>query len=77
MTRNFSLGAGFGLILGIGLYGIVYLLPVYLARVRGYSSLEIGEIVFVTGIFQFISAPIAGMLSRRWDRATYWSPASC
>jgi DHA2 family multidrug resistance protein len=65
--RNFSLGAGFGLILGIGLYGIVYLLPVYLARVRGYSSLEIGEIVFVTGIFQFISAPIAGMLSRRWD----------
>ncbi len=65
--RNFTLGAVFGLILGIGLYGIVYLLPVYLARVRGYSSLEIGEIVFVTGIFQFISAPIAGMLSRRWD----------
>jgi len=65
--RNFTLGAVFGLMLGIGLYGIVYLLPVYLARVRGYSSLEIGELVFVTGIFQFISAPIAGTLSRRWD----------
>lgn len=65
--RNFSLGAGFGMVLGIGLYGIVYLLPVFLARVRGYSSLEIGGLVFVTGIFQFISAPIAGMLSRRWD----------
>lgn len=65
--RNFTLGASFGLILGIGLYGIVYLLPAYLARVRGYTSLEIGELVFVTGIFQFISAPIAGTLSRRWD----------
>jgi DHA2 family multidrug resistance protein len=65
--RNFTLGAVFGLILGIGLYGIVYLLPAYLARVRGYSSLQIGELVFVTGIFQFISAPIAGILSRRWD----------
>lgn len=65
--RNFTLGAAFGLVLGIGLYGIVYLMPVFLARVRGYTSLEIGEIVFVTGIFQFISAPIAGLLSRRWD----------
>ena len=65
--RNFTLGASFGLMLGIGLYGIVYLLPVFLARVRGYSSLEIGELVFVTGVFQFISAPMAGILSRRWD----------
>jgi DHA2 family multidrug resistance protein len=65
--RNFTLGAVFGLILGIGLYGIVYLLPIFLARVRGYTSLEIGEIVFVTGVFQFVSAPIAGILSRRWD----------
>jgi DHA2 family multidrug resistance protein len=65
--RNFCLGAGFGMVLGVGLYGIVYLLPVFLARVRGYDSLEIGELVFVTGIFQFIAAPIAGVLSRRWD----------
>ena len=62
--RNFSLGAGFGLILGIGLYGIVFLLPVFLARVRGYSSLQIGELVFVTGLFQFMAAPLAGTLSR-------------
>lgn len=66
-NRNFTLGASFGMVLGVGLYGIVYLLPVYLARVRGYDSLEIGELVFVTGIFQFISAPMAGLLSRRWD----------
>ena len=65
--RNFSLGTAYGFILGIGLYGIVYLMPAFLGRVRGYNSLQIGELVFVTGIFQFISAPIAGMLSRRFD----------
>jgi DHA2 family multidrug resistance protein len=63
-NKDFSVGALFGLVLGIGLYGIVYLLPVYLARVRGYSSLQIGELVFVTGLFQFAASPIAGMLSR-------------
>ena len=62
--RNFTLGAMFGMVLGVGLYGIVYLLPVYLARVRGYSSMQIGELVFVTGLFQFMSAPLAGTLSR-------------
>lgn len=66
-NRNFTLGALFGLVLGIGLYGIQYLLPVFLGRVRGYTSLEIGEMLFVTGLCQFISAPIAGMLSRRFD----------
>ena len=35
--------------MGIGLYGLTYLYPVYLARVRGYSSLQIGETMFVTG----------------------------
>ncbi len=65
--RNFSLGTAYGFILGIGLYGIVYLMPAFLGRVRGYNSLQIGEMLFVTGIFQFISAPIAGILSRRFD----------
>ena len=35
--------------MGIGLYGLTYLYPVYLGRVRGYSSLQIGETMFVTG----------------------------
>ena len=36
-------------VLGIGLYGLTYLYPVYLARVRGYSALMIGETMFVSG----------------------------
>ena len=53
--------------LGVGLYGLVYLYPVFLARVRGYNSLQIGETMFVTGIFMMITAPIAGTLSQRVD----------
>ena len=47
--RNFLAGSAFSFVMGIGLYGLTYLYPVYLARVRGYSSLQIGETMFVTG----------------------------
>ncbi|MBI1213004.1 MAG: DHA2 family efflux MFS transporter permease subunit [Alphaproteobacteria bacterium] len=65
--RNFTLGTSYGFILGIGLYGLVYLMPAFLGRVRGYNSMQIGEILFITGLCQFIAAPIAGMLARRYD----------
>ena len=65
--RNFSLGCLYSLIIGVGLYGSVYIVPLFLARVRGLNSLQIGEIMFVTGVFQFVSAPIAGALSKKLD----------
>ena len=40
---------------------------VYLAQVRGYNALMIGETLFVTGLTQFISAPICGRLMSRMD----------
>jgi len=65
--RNFAVGTMFSFIVGIGLYGAVYVMPLFLARVRGYNSLEIGLTMFVTGAFQFLSAPMAGFLARRID----------
>ncbi len=63
--RNFRTGAMFSFVLGIGLYGLTYVYPVYLARVRGYSALQIGETMFVTGLCMFLMAPISGTLMRR------------
>src|SRR5437763_2216429 len=40
--RNFGLGSLFSFVLGIGLYGLTYLYPVYLAQIRGYNALMIG-----------------------------------
>jgi DHA2 family multidrug resistance protein len=65
--RNFAGGCLFSFAMGIGLYGLTYLYPVYLGRVRGYSALQIGETMFVSGLCMFATAPIAGRLSGRVD----------
>src|SRR3954447_26411692 len=65
--RNFAAGCAFSFVMGIGLYGLTYLYPLYLGRVRGYSSLQIGETMFVSGVCMFLTAPIAGRLSRSLD----------
>jgi DHA2 family multidrug resistance protein len=66
--RNFAVGCAFSFVMGVGLYGLTYLYPIYLARVRGYSALQIGETMFVTGICMFLTAPIAGRLSSKVDQ---------
>ena len=69
-TRNFAFGSLFSFILGIGLYGSVYLVPLFLGRVRGYDSLQIGETMFVTGAAMFLSAP-----DRRGSSRSAWTCA--
>jgi MFS transporter, DHA2 family, multidrug resistance protein len=66
-NRNFALGSMFSFVLGIGLYGLTYLYPVYLAQVRGYNSLMIGETMFVSGLAMFFSAPVVGRLAAKFD----------
>ncbi len=66
-NRNFTAGCIFSFTMGIGLYGLTYLYPVYLARIQNYSSMMIGETMFVTGIAMFLTAPIAGRLSLKVD----------
>jgi MFS transporter, DHA2 family, multidrug resistance protein len=66
-NRNFAFGCFFSFTMGIGLYGLTYLYPVYLARVHQYSALQIGETLFVTGIAMFLTAPLAGRLSAKVD----------
>lgn len=66
-NRNFAFGSLFSFTMGIGLYGLTYLYPVYLGRIRGYDALMIGETMFVTGLCMFLTAPVAGRLSQKLD----------
>ncbi len=66
-NRNFTAGCLFSFTMGIGLYGLTYLYPVYLARIQHYSAMMIGQTMFVTGIAMFLTAPIAGRLSTKVD----------
>jgi DHA2 family multidrug resistance protein len=66
-NRNFAIACGFSFVLGVGLYGATYLLPLFLGLVRGHDSLETGSIMMVTGAAQLVMAPIATLLERRID----------
>ncbi|HZB92316.1 MAG TPA: DHA2 family efflux MFS transporter permease subunit [Stellaceae bacterium] len=67
LNRNFAVGCLYSFVLGVGLYGSIFLLPMFLARVRGLNALQIGVIMMVTGVAQFLSAPLAAALSRRLE----------
>ena len=64
---NFALGCFFSFVTGIGLFSTIYLTPVFLARVRGFSALDIGLAIFSTGLFQILAIPFYTMLARRID----------
>lgn len=64
---TFAMACVLNFVIGFGLYAATYLMPVYLGLVRGYSSLDIGTTVFVTGIAMLFGAPIAARLSGAVD----------
>ncbi|NJA06468.1 DHA2 family efflux MFS transporter permease subunit [Methylococcaceae bacterium WWC4] len=66
-NRNFAVGCVFSFILGIGLFTLLYLMPVYLASVKGLNSLQIGQYIMITGLFQLLSAFVAGPLAKVMD----------
>jgi DHA2 family multidrug resistance protein len=65
---SFAFACAFNLVIGFGIFASTYLVPVYLGRIRGYNSLQIGTTVFVVGIAQFVSTIIAARLSERVDQ---------
>ena len=67
VDRNFALGSMFSFVLGIGLYGLTYLYPIYLGEIRGYNALMIGQTLFISGATMFLTAPIVGSLMTRID----------
>jgi DHA2 family multidrug resistance protein len=66
-ARSFAVGCSLSFCLGVGLFGSVYLMPVFLAYVRHHNAFEIGTIMLVTGAAQLAAAPIAGALESRLD----------
>ncbi len=66
-SRTFALGCFFSFVTGIGIFATIYLTPLFLARVRGFSASEIGMTVLATGLFQVLSIPIYTFFARRFD----------
>lgn len=53
--------------LGLALYGSVYLIPVYLAQIQGYSPLQIGETLMWVGLPQLVLLPFVPKLMKILD----------
>jgi len=66
-NRNFAVGCGYSFVLGVGMYTIIYLTPIYLGSVKGLNSLQIGYYLMVVGLFQLVSAFVAGPLEKKID----------
>ena len=65
--RNFGLGSLAAVILGMALYGSVYLLPVYLSQMQGYNSEQVGMVLAWTGLPQLVLIPFVPFLMRHID----------
>jgi DHA2 family multidrug resistance protein len=63
-NRNFAIGSLIAAVIGLTVYSMMYLTPVFLGQVRLYNPLQIGHIMMVQGITMMIVAPLVGWLGR-------------
>ncbi len=62
--RNFGLTSVASLGMGLGLYGSIYLLPLYLAQIQQYNALQIGQVIMWMGIPQLFLIPLVPKLMK-------------
>ena len=65
--RNFGVSSIANTALGMGLYGSIFLLPVYLALTQGYSAWQIGQVLIWYGLPQLAIVPFVPWLMRKID----------
>jgi DHA2 family multidrug resistance protein len=65
--RNFGFGSLANCLLGIALYGSVFIMPLYLSRIQGYNAEQIGMVLAWTGLPQLVLIPLVPRLMKRFD----------
>lgn len=65
--RNFGLASVINVSLGLGLYGSVYIMPLYLSQIQGYNAMQIGEVLMWVGFPQLFIIPFVPKLMQRID----------
>lgn len=67
VRRNFGFGMLANFLLGIALYGSVFIMPQYLARIQGYNAEQIGMVLAWTGLPQLLLIPLVPRLMQKFD----------
>jgi len=65
--RNFGLGSIVNVVLGIGLYCVVFILPLYLGQMHGYDASQIGTVLIWLGLPQLLVIPLVPKLMQLVD----------
>jgi EmrB/QacA subfamily drug resistance transporter len=65
----FSASIGLNFLIGLALFGAIFLLSLFLQQVQGYSALDAGLIMAAQGIAAGVVMPIAGPLTDRFGAA--------
>ena len=68
--RNFAVGCFLSFVTGVGIFSTIYLTPLFLGYVRGFSAWQTGVAVFSTGVASLIGVPFYTVLARKVD--TRW-----
>ena len=63
---SFSAGSMYGMIVGLGLFGGIFILPVFLQNLRHYTAMQTGIIMLPSAIATAIAMPVVGRLSSRF-----------
>jgi len=69
-NRNFAVGCFLSFVTGIGIFSTIYLTPLFLGYVRGFSAWQTGLAIFSTGAASLASVPVYIMLAKKFD--TRW-----
>ena len=65
--RNFLIGCILSFVTGIGIFSTIYLEPLFLGYVRGFSAWQTGVAIFSTGVASLVGVPIYIALARKFD----------
>jgi len=65
--RALAFGCALSFLIGFVLYANIYLIPVFMAFVRGHTPLEIGMTTLVMGVSQLLTAPLSVQIDRHFN----------
>lgn len=67
LQKNFGFGCLVNFVVGLAMYGALFLLPLYLSTIQGYSSVDIGKTMMWAGLPQLFIIPFVPKLLARFD----------
>ena len=63
--RSFSIGMFTSFLLGFGLYGSVFVFPIFCQSLLGFSAFQTGKLLFPGGLFTIAMMPFIGMFLKK------------